>query len=279
MKNNIETENTYRYPPLDECMYCGSKSKLSDEHLIPFSLFGKLILPKSSCEACAAMTSKIERKVLKGFMFDARLAGDFPSRRKRKRPQTLKTNIISKNKKVIEKEVRITEGPGFLMLPTFAPATVLYRQPPTNGINISGQELLSFGKNIFDFVLENNAKGIKCESNIEVTEFAQLLAKIAYGYLVAELGQFPRGETPLLRLIRGESDDGGCWVGSYNYTLSVETKGPQHALAIFPFQNDKNETGFVVRIKLFANTGCTGYEIATRVPGWQEYIAQQVTKH
>ena len=274
MTNLIEAHQAFRFAPLGECMYCGSKENLSDEHIIPYALSGTLVLPQSSCDSCAVITSKIERSVLRGFMFDARVVGNFPSRRKRDRPESLKTKVLSADDTIVEKEVGVSESPAFLILPTFGPATLLNGQPPVLGINIVGQETLHFGKDVGDFVREHGAKGIQFGSNVEATELAQLLAKIAYGYLVAQMGQFPREETPLLRLIRGEADDGGCWVGSSDYKLQIEEKRPRHALGIVPIQNTQGAQGFVVRVKLFADSGCTGYEVAVRAPGWQQYAAQ-----
>ena len=275
MTEIIEAHHTHRFEPLGECMYCGAKGKLSDEHIIPYALLGTLVLPQSSCEACATVTSGIEKKVLRGFMFDARVVGNFPSRRKRDRPSTLKAELLSADDTVVEKEVGVSESPAFLILPTFAPAAILNGQPPVRGVNIVGQETLHFGKDVGEFMREHGAKGIQFISTIEAMELAQLLAKIAYGYVVATMGLFPRDETPLLRLIRGEADDGGSWIGSSDYKLRIEEKRPRHALGIVPIQNAQGSKGFVVRVKLFADSGCTGYEVATRVPGWQQYDVQQ----
>ena len=68
---------------LNECMYCGSLESLTDEHIIPFGMGGDLVFQKSSCKDCAKKTSKDERKVLRGFMYDGRLIGNMPSRRKK----------------------------------------------------------------------------------------------------------------------------------------------------------------------------------------------------
>lgn len=45
------------YQDIGECVYCGSKATddapLTDEHIIPDALGGQLVLPNSSCRACA----------------------------------------------------------------------------------------------------------------------------------------------------------------------------------------------------------------------------------
>lgn len=275
MTKVIEVHQTHRFAPVGECIYCGADQELSDEHIIPLALAGNLVLPDASCKKCAAVTSRIERSVLRGFMYDARVVGNFPSRRKKDRPSTLRTKLISREDKVVEHNVLVEEAPAFLILPIFARATILSNQLPARGVTITGQETLHFGKNVEELIRGHDAKGIEFGSQIQATEFARLLAKIGYGYLVATMGLFPRDETPLLRLIRGEADDGGSWVGSHEYKLDVEAKNPQHALGVVPCSNADNVQGFLVRVKLFASAGATGYEVATRIPGWQQYVAQQ----
>lgn len=275
MTRIIEAHQAYRFASVGECIYCGVDQGLSDEHIIPFSLGGKLVLPDASCKTCAAITSKIERSVLKGFMYKARVVGNFPSRRKKDRPSTLSTRLITRDDNVVEHPIPVEEAPAFLFLPKFARASILNNQLPVSGITITGQETLHFGKNIEELIHNHNAKGIQFSSQVQATEFAKLLAKIAYGYFVAEMGLFPRDETPLLRLIRGEADDGGSWIGSHEYTLEVESKKPQHALGVVQYSNGNNIQSFIVRVKLFANSGANGYEVAVRIPGWQQYAAQQ----
>src|SRR5687768_18617155 len=77
---------TTRFRPVGRCIYCGSASNLSDEHIVSYGLGGKFVLPNSSCAACSIITSRIERKVLQGFMLPARTVAGFPTRRPKQRP-------------------------------------------------------------------------------------------------------------------------------------------------------------------------------------------------
>jgi hypothetical protein len=54
---------------------------------------GRLVLPDSSCPACAAITSAFERKLLRGFMWDARTSGGYPTRRPKERPKSLPLQV------------------------------------------------------------------------------------------------------------------------------------------------------------------------------------------
>lgn len=70
------------------CIYCGASAvNLTDEHMVPFSLGGKHIIKRASCNKCAAITSNFEGKVSRGLWGDARLAYGAPSRRKKLKPK------------------------------------------------------------------------------------------------------------------------------------------------------------------------------------------------
>lgn len=100
---------THCYEPVGECIYCGDKSALGDEHIIPFGLGDTLILPDASCQACADITSRIERKVLRGFMHEARVVGSFPTRRKKERSKSVKTTLIHTDDATIEQELPVNK--------------------------------------------------------------------------------------------------------------------------------------------------------------------------
>jgi hypothetical protein len=51
---------TKRYPPVGRCIYCGVSYDLREEHIVPFSLGGVLILPKASCRKCENITHRFE---------------------------------------------------------------------------------------------------------------------------------------------------------------------------------------------------------------------------
>jgi len=59
---------------IGECVYCGAKENLANEHIVPLALGGNLVLQNASCRSCAKITGKFEQRVLRGFMMDARTA-------------------------------------------------------------------------------------------------------------------------------------------------------------------------------------------------------------
>src|SRR5689334_18138627 len=78
------------FAPVGVCVYCGAtQERLTDEHIIPLSLNGKLVLPKASCSACAKVTGRIEEIVTRNMYGTLRLKKNFRSRHKKKRPTAM----------------------------------------------------------------------------------------------------------------------------------------------------------------------------------------------
>jgi hypothetical protein len=72
------------------CVYCGSTgARLSDEHIVPYSLGGQHILSKASCDLCADVTKKFEQHVARDLWGDARASYNAPTRRKKDRANHL----------------------------------------------------------------------------------------------------------------------------------------------------------------------------------------------
>lgn len=257
-----EVRDTFRAAPVGSCIYCGATNRLTDEHIIPLALAGQIVLPDASCRTCAGTTSAFERRVFRGFMLDARTTGGYPTRRLKKRPQSLPLRI-ERDGAFEQIELAPKEHPGLLVLPLLDPPGVLAGREPGAGVSICGYETIYFGKNPTDVAKALAVKTIRTTHNWDVTSFARLLAKIGYGFAVAWLGSLPREHIVILPLILGKADDASYWLGSANFKLAVEAKGPMHALAhtwIPDPRNIGNEL-LIVRLKLFVPSGATGYEI------------------
>lgn len=248
-------------------MYCGTIEDLTDEHIIPLALWGDIILPKSSCKSCAEITSKIERKVLKGFMQDTRNVANAPSRRKNKRPKSVERTLLNQDGTSFQKTFSLNESYSILTVPEFSKATIFGGATIVQGINVIGHQQLAFGVNMFEFLEDNNAQGIQESTSIDVISFARLLAKIAYGMAVLHNGIFPREESPILPIILNESDDVGFWIGSSDSLLS-ESKAKhlvltKHQKYSFSYVHTKSI------IQLFNGSELEAFEVAVRVPNWK----------
>src|SRR5712672_2024078 len=52
------------FDPVGRCIYCGATGvDLRDEHIVPLSLNGTMILPRASCRECEKITTRFERSV------------------------------------------------------------------------------------------------------------------------------------------------------------------------------------------------------------------------
>lgn len=258
--------------PLNECMYCGAKGNLTDEHIIPYALWGDLVLPKSSCKSCAAVTSDIERKVLKGFMQDMRNVANAPSRRRKNRPKSVDRTLLTVEGKRFQKEFRLDETYSLLTVPIFTQASVFGGETLLKGINVIGHEQIAFGVNLEQFLLKNNAQGIEGKDSIDVVSFARLLAKIAYGMAIVNHGIFLREESPILPIILNQSSDVGLWVGSLGYSLSKPESKARHLIATNNKKYNFSRVQTTSTIQLFNGSGMSAFQVAVRAPNWKSFF-------
>jgi hypothetical protein len=261
----MAVRDTIRLPGPGFCIYCGSNGPLSDEHVLPLGLGGRLILPEASCQACSQITSAFERKVLRGFMRPARITANFPTRRKKERPKSRAVTLLrgATPQAVTGLSAAV---PALLQLPTLATAGILTGVDGTRGVNVVGIETTAFGPRPDEFVLEHSATGFRQSDDLDVTAFARMLAKIGYSYLVGALGPMPLPEVTVLPLILGSADDGSHWLGSAAFSTEAEAQGAQHVLRPQYYESSQPSAPRLLgaQIKLFANVGATGYEVIVR---------------
>lgn len=268
-----EVGSTHRFTPVGECIYCGSREGLTDEHIIPLALNGNMVLPKSSCQDCNRMTSRFERRVLRGLMLDARLAADFKSRRRKDRPEDIRVRLVEPEGHIRETDVPRLEAPGLLMLPTFAKPAFLTREHPVDGIKIEGYQLMNVGsqQDLTEFARRNAAIGVQAHSVPDIEALGQMLAKIAYSFAVAVTGVIGRDSSPLPDLMRDPSNN-GRWIGSDLFVLESERPEGTHGLAHIPYVPSPNGAAEVVLIKLFTSARpVEGYVVVTRTADWRAY--------
>jgi hypothetical protein len=174
---------TQKLGEVGACIYCGSTEDLSDEHLIPLALEGPFVLDRASCGACAKLTGRFEGELLRGWLLPSRLALNLKTRHPRKRPTTLVIETATGSR-----QVSVSEYPTLLYLPVFElPALVrgaadhrLLVRPKHVSINLAHVPLPA--------LLARHGPGAWVESTLDPYTFAQLLAKIAHGFAVAQYG-------------------------------------------------------------------------------------------
>jgi hypothetical protein len=183
---------TVRRAPVKRCIYCGetefipgSGKKLSEEHVIPEGLGGNLVVPEASCERCNSITSKIERAILKTTLLTPRRFLKIRGKKK-KREEMLFPLAQFVDGKNIKTELPLEDHPAMIFLPVFDPPGILVgRRPNESGlvdywteevIQGSMNEIISRGRNSF------------ATPHVDLVRFCQFLGKIAYSFIVSELG-------------------------------------------------------------------------------------------
>lgn len=249
----VRVENE-KFGSVGKCIYCGSTSKLSKEHIIPFGLDGKSILYKASCGDCAAITSNFERDVLKGTYDDFRISMDFPSRRKDQRPEFLPISIETNDGEEKELELPLEDYfPNLTMVEYPEPGKLVGRDDDDE-ISVIAASLFGERKDLEEFGTKYNVKSIKLKTKYTSHSLPRLLSKIAYGYAVGLYSLENIEENYLVPYILGEKSEGiGYYVGTAKDKI---LDGDQENLVQF----DLIEEGEILcRIKLFARYNTPEY--------------------
>ena len=250
-----------------KCIYCGTSSDLSDEHIIPFALGGKLVLEKSSCPSCAKIISDFEQTCMRTMYGPLRLLYNLPTRRPKQRPKRLELKVKYRPE---EKEwqtalVEQNKFPFLITFPYFDTPGILNKQPIDQSKGAVTKKLWIRGASpyySFHDLLELLLKDLKAysvfpESKADVPAFCKLLAKIAHSYAITKLGLsgFNSELEPLI--IKNELSNCGYYIGS---TLNDEpAKNQLHDLALLEF---KNIDAILVKVRLLCKLGTPTYIVA-----------------
>lgn len=261
----VEVSSATALREAGHCIYCGAEDDLSNEHIIPYALGGNLYLPKASCLKCRDLTSRFERCVLRGFMHRARIVANFRTRHPKQRPDRVGVTLLDGE---TPRNVALPRqlAPAFLQLPMFEPPRALMGQSRIRGINICGVETIHFGAVLDASVKGQGGTAVRQTDNIEWKDFCRMLAKIGYSFIVGMFGLVPLEQVLVLPFLRGETEDAGHWIGSRKYETESEQRGAQHGLShvVYELPSDPTQRFLVARIKLFASSGATGYEVVVR---------------
>lgn len=173
--------------PVNFCVYCHKsidETQLTDEHAIPYGLNGWLILAKASCKACATITSKFERYVLKEIFGDIRATSGMRTRRKKNRP--LQLPLVDDNHPE-GRMIPTTDHPGFATLPVLGPAAALRNESNGGCLPLVWPFIWQTADS--DRITKlDNFNNLKATFNLNTNAFCQFLSKIAYCTAIAQFG-------------------------------------------------------------------------------------------
>lgn len=253
-----------RYLPVGYCIYCGRAGvDLSDEHIIPYGLNGDHVLPAASCEKCAAVTSLIEREMLKGEMAQVRAALSFKTRRPKDVPKSFPL-LVTRGGKEERVDAPIADHLVLLPLPIYPAPAFINPYDYSGGIKLDKVQVLRFGQDPEELLKTYGAEKVGMEFRIDHRIFARLLAKIAYAFALAHLKGRRFRTVYVLPIIMGDVSDAGKWIGSSEAVLDPEPPGVQHSMQMKTFRQQPEQGGAeiaIVLMKLFADVPCPGYVV------------------
>src|ERR1700756_3607212 len=117
------------HQPVGACIYCGAtEGKLTTEHIIAEGFGGTLLLPQTTCQACAAETTAVEGRCAGKLFRPARRELRLPQKNRRAKakrgPETFDATIHGKPVKLLQEDF-----PALLVSFEFDPPGILLRQP------------------------------------------------------------------------------------------------------------------------------------------------------
>ena len=258
------------YAPFGKCVYCGSATELSDEHIIPFGLGGRWVLPKASCNVCSVKTSRVERTCLRTMLGPLRLLYGLPSRRKDQRPEKLELRIKRTEKSEWEYvPVSQERFPFLITLPSFdeAPGFLAGSDEASYGSAATDKFWIRGASPHHDFfeLLESLVRELRVhvvmpEAKADVAAFCSMLAKIALSAMVANGGR-PLPGSRLAQIAVGENMQNSRY---YIGTLRGDEK-PSQRLHEVSIGSVLRSGAVIVRIRLLAKLGTPTYLVVAPV--------------
>ncbi len=197
LKTFLPPQPTRTYDPVGHCIYCGSVDELGDEHIIPYGLGGRLVLPQSSCRSCSALSSGFEGTCQRTMFGPLRMLCNLPSRRKKDRPSTLPLKVKkSPDDDWTEMQVAREDVPFLILLPHFLMPDLLSGYTTTGNRGAAADNFWirgasaseGFFEHLDDLIAKLGVHAVYPVAEARVEEFCLMLAKIAHSFAVAEIG-------------------------------------------------------------------------------------------
>lgn len=194
--------NCWVFPPSGACIYCGTRNydadevgrSLADEHIIPLSLNGNILIPEASCKKCEGITSSFERTVSRTIFGSLRIHYGLKTRRKKRRPTRLPLKVYfgeGNDFEIMDAPVQV--HPPFCYLPDAAPPRVL-RSDPSGQRNVIGyfpQGFENVREHLGKIADHLGARQVQISATLRPDSLWLALAKIGHAFACAHLG---RGE-------------------------------------------------------------------------------------
>lgn len=200
---------------LKQCMYCGSEtSQRGNEHIIPSSLNGRLILRNASCEPCQRITSSFERDLARKTFHPMRVRFGLKTYHKDRQPASFALNFTFADGSRRTEMVSAHEFPTSLVFPVFTPPSFLADTPSVGDRLLHHLEIRLDDDPAIDALLRKHG-AVRAEATTLSTpaSMARLVAKVAYGMVIAR-PELKLARPFVLPLILGQSADVTRYVGN-----------------------------------------------------------------
>lgn len=246
----------------NRCIYCGSMETLSDEHIVPFALWGDLVLKKASCYACAAITSEAERQVLRGFMRNWRTVNRSPTRRKKHRPSTIRIRFANDYREW-DCDVPAEEAVAFLALPHIqGPSLATSNETSLRIVGFDHQA--PYQAEALALLTKHAATKMEAHCDIEPYSYCAMLLKIAFSY-AAYLGtDFSKYELFAPEIIIKQPNQAWRYVGA-DLRAPVHITRGLHSIQLV-HRRYSNATYLVGVVSLFSKSGATPNDVILGKP-------------
>ncbi len=231
---------------IGECIYCGSKTNLTREHIVPYGLGGQWIIHGGSCQECAKITSAFEEDVLRNHLAEYRATLGLPTYRKKNRPKRFDFQLLRDGQSV-KVSLPVGECPSLIIMPHFKVPAYIDNYDYQRGLRVVAWSL-NGPSNTREKLKGMGANGFSVKQNIVPVSFARMLAKIAFGMTILMFGAHALKEIFVLPCILGQSQDVGRWVGCSEEPDRV----PHVEDFLHKIEINTNNSLVSARIRLFA---------------------------
>jgi hypothetical protein len=273
MSTTYHGRNMVRH--VGRCIYCYAgpeQVKLTDEHIVPFSLGADNYLKEASCPDCQEITRDFETHLARNVFGQLRIHIGVQTRHPEQRPTALPTHVIraGKEQRVL---LPIADHPNFLVMPIWDTPGAIRGEPPQKSYT-------GLVANIYHHVPPNagNALGlrhlevakIRAENRVDTDRFARAIAKIAYCQAVAIYGLDGFKPLAIRDVILGKYTGISQFVGSrLELPPPREERGKTHMILVYDASITHRLRLLLAAVRLFADAGTPehGMPIYTVVVG------------
>jgi hypothetical protein len=200
------------------CIYCRATGNLTDEHAVPESLSGDIVLEKASCRACAAITGKFEGRYTGDTLRPARAVLGIRTKRKKQRPTEFPVEVTREGL-TEEINVPVSDYLGVVPMLQLGLPGVFPFSHPHYAIDLKPGEveivpyLTRSQEEVNAFFEKYKTRAATSGFRFHPYQFGQMIAKIAYCIAVEVYGLREIEEVFVLPAILGKTLDIWQWVG------------------------------------------------------------------